>query len=111
MKEKIIELLSTKNEKKERIFDFSPSIVPTKPWKYSSQEKMRYYLWLCQLQKWIAEKYMVFIYCTPTITYNGHTDVKWTNNLDVRENKYFNTIDEALESGVYEALTDLIKKI
>lgn len=108
MKDKIIELVTMTNEKKERIFDFFPSIVP---WRYSSQEKMRYYLWLCQLQKWIAEKYMVFIYCTPTITYNGHTDIRWTNNLDVRENKYFNTIDEALESGVYGALTDLIKKI
>lgn len=51
IKTKIIDLLNTKNDKGEKMFNFSPSIIPTTPWKYSSDEDMRYYMWLCQVQK------------------------------------------------------------
>ena len=108
MKTKIIELLNTKNDKKENIFNFSPSIVPTTPWKYSSNENMRYYLWLCQIQKWLRDEYEHFIFVIPHISYLDKT-MEWTNNLSIREDVSFISFEQALESGIYKILTNLIK--
>ena len=116
MKAKIIELLNTKNDKKENIFNFSPSIVPTTPWKYSTKEDMRYYLWLCQLQKWIREEYRIYI---EILSYNDEEvgQTLWENEIiDVEDDwnefsdyTYYHDYEEALESGIYEVLTILIR--
>lgn len=108
MKDKIIDLLNTKNDKGEKVFDFSPSIIPTTPWKYSSNEDMRYYLWLCQIQKWMREEYEMWVYVIP-YRYRDAKRIKWTNNIDIRENIFFDLFEEALESGIYKILTILIK--
>ena len=106
IKTKIIDLLNTKNDKGEKMFNFSPSIIPTTPWKYSSDEDMRYYMWLCQVQKWLRDEYERYVHITPTVQRNS---VEWTNNIDIRENISFNSFEEALESGIYQILTILIK--
>lgn len=108
MKTKIIDLINQRNSKGEKIFNFSPSFLTTKPWKYSSEENMRYYLWLCQLQKWIREKYEMWIYVIPH-TYEDIKRIEWTNNLDMREDIFFSDFEEALESGIYKILIILIK--
>lgn len=122
MKTKIIELLNTKNDKKENIFNFSPSIIPTTPWKHSSNEDMRYYLWLCQLQKWVREFYNWNI-----IIFNDDGDLEYKNlrynyelryilpSFKVKDKKSIcgdymcSTYNEALESGIYQILTILIR--
>lgn len=54
------------------------------------------------LQKWLREEHELFIYCVPRR--NVYPDIKWTNNISVRENIFFTTYEEALEKGLQEAL-------
>lgn len=116
MKDKIINLLVTKNNKKEKMFNFSPSIISTAPWKHSSNEDIRYYMWLCQVQKWLIEDKDIYIYAVATGV-KSEPVVKWANSLSVRDvnisngrEGLFDTYTEALENGIYRVLTNLIKE-
>jgi len=62
------------------------------------------------LQKWLREEYDIFIYCSPIGSINNNEqDIKWRNNISIRENNYYTTYEEALEKGLQEGLK-LIKK-
>lgn len=55
----------------------------------------------CLLQRWLREKHKRFIYCAPRAI-DGI--VKWSNNISVRENIFYDTYEEALETGLFESL-------
>jgi len=54
------------------------------------------------LQKWLREEHDIFIYCVPRG--NVYPDIKWGNNISMRENNYYHSYEEALEVGLQEAL-------
>ncbi len=64
----------------------------------------KYYLWLCELQKWLREKHNIIISVMFELnTYEIYID----NGYDVGSfglNKVWKTYEEALEAGLFEAL-------
>lgn len=66
-------------------------------------DKLLYYLWLCELQKWLREKFMII----------PEVNAKWYNykisgySLKVKNTYYkehYNTYEKALENGLQEVL-------
>ena len=56
-----------------------------------------YYLWMCELKKWLIKNYNINVFC-----YRPNETGYWAYNL---ENKAkYNSIKEALELGLFETL-------
>lgn len=51
MKQELI-LLATKK-------GFTSKMFSDTEWKHSDREDIRYYLWMCELYKWIADNYII----------------------------------------------------
>lgn len=60
------------------------------------------------LQRWLRETYKVWIYCIPSKFLNSKNNSLWSNNIDIRNDIYFTTYEEALECGLIHGL-NLIK--
>lgn len=113
------QLIKLSKEKK-----FSSNIISEEPWKYSTNEDLRYLFWMSALQKWLREVHNIFVFVS------GHSKI-WQfyivayppelgvpvnlANFDLEfKKKYLDTFiayesyESALEVGLYEAL-QLIK--
>ena len=55
MQTKLIELATSKQ------IGFTSQMFTDTNWKHSLKEDLRYYLWMCELQKWCREKYNINI--------------------------------------------------
>lgn len=116
MKEKLIKLSKEKN--------FNSDFLHNEPYKYNTKENLRYYLWLCELQKWLREKHKIFIMINDS---NGvleqehfrfqiselhkHNVYKMSCsafNFGNKKEGNYTTYEEALEKAIFEAL-ELIK--
>ena len=116
MKQELIELAGKKK--------FYSKFLYQVAYKYSTKEDLRYLFWMVELQQWLREVYNIHINITKVYEcskspakFDGwniyiagkdfETSFEINNSLI---SKYFNTYEEALESGLLEALK-LIKKI
>lgn len=63
-------------------------------------DKLLYYLWLCELQKWLREVYIINVYCIPC----QHDENLWYNNIASHNPVFTGKYEEALELGLYQAL-------
>ena len=78
---------------------------------YPNLEPTRYYLWMCELQKWCREKY------SKHITIFSSSQESWMLRITIphqklEDGKYgedFYTYEQALEEGLYQTLL-LIQK-
>ena len=118
MKEQILQLFTKLNKIIEEKIEtgelnkdikFHSGIIPNKEWKYSSQEEERWYLWLCLVQKWIQEKYEIYITVFP-----GFGDEMW-HMFHIESREYFyqpqNSLSsymEALEQAIFNSLQLII---
>jgi hypothetical protein len=59
-----------------------------------------FYLWMCELQKWLREEHGIDVYCMPV----GDDSYKWYNNIESHNPVFTGTYEEALEVGLQEAL-------
>jgi len=96
MKEQLINLAKAKNFQPEWINSF-PSDM---------QNNICYYLWMCELQKWLREKHNIHI----LIHYNVFSEkyrIEYIIHMDRElEEEYpeVKTFEQALEKGLFEAL-------
>jgi len=100
-------------------------------WAHNTKEPLRYYFWLCDLQKWLMEKHNIFIrtgYGWHPLTieneYYGFNyfieDINKQNDKEkfneylqrgiIVEGHSFDTNEDALEAGLFQALK-LLKEI
>jgi hypothetical protein len=89
----------------------SKSYFPDKPWLMPEKEDFRWYLWMCELQKWLLKLYYIHI----TI---DRDDLNWFYQLSnvekLTDDYYFPTLspsraghksyEEALAEGLSETL-------
>jgi len=73
----------------------------------------KYYLWLCELQKWLIYEYKLHIYIVPIGSYKGwhlanirHLTLDLlADKIDIGAKKEsFKSYEQALEKGCFEAL-------
>ena len=101
MKEKLIEL------SKEKGFESKiyKELIKIGIWIKLSNNHA-YYLWMCELQKWLRENHNIHIF----IHYNTLTErfrIEYITHINKEiENEYpeFNTYEQALGKGLYEGL-------
>ena len=85
-----------------------------------AQDSIQYYLWLCELNKWIRDKYNLHLYIVPygdgktwrcaNIRYNGkeynEVDKPFMDKVRKFEESYkYDSYEGALQFGLKEALT------
>jgi hypothetical protein len=105
MKTKLIELATSKQ------IGFTSQMFTDTNWKHSLKEDLRYYLWMCELQKWCREKCNkhVTIFSTPhekTSTYYPLFNYEIIDSLDSKLEPLWKleTYEKALEHGLYKTL-------
>lgn len=74
-----------------------------------TSEKDFYYLWLCELQRWLREEHSYFIYITPTLNSVSETEYKFTiyrlsDKFRLLPSGEKNTYVKALEKGLFKSL-------
>ena len=105
MKTKLIELATSKQIR------FNSQMFTDTNWKHSLKEDLRYYLWMCELQKWCRETHNIEVACyrsyvTTDISTYGCEGEDWKQGDGVVDlfNIYRNTYEQALEEGLYQTL-------
>ena len=80
-----------------------------KEWEYNTKESLRYYFWMCELQKWLREKYKLVVIISYQYEFDSTPYSYWIykkyNSLPI--NQWIDdlkTYEEALELGLLEAL-------
>lgn len=86
---------------------------------YPDLEPIRYYLWMCELQKWCREKHQIYVTITQDFYVPGinflyqiliYDPTNEYNCLDKRssglygDNGEYGTYEQALEEGLYQTL-------
>lgn len=98
---KLDKIIKAKIETKELLEDikFVESIIPSTPWKYSSQEAIRWLLWLTLIQKWIWEKHSLY----SEVTCHGY---------DKNDNHFsFRCVIKYITQTEYKTVHDCISEI
>jgi len=111
MKEKLEELA------KEKGFAGESYYIETFPFENTRErlnevEEISYYLWLCELQKWLREKHQNNVIINPIAdTVTKECDLKYTRKLYIYGIlqggllvHVYTTYQQALEEGLFEAL-------
>lgn len=75
------------------------------PYRYSNKEEMRYYLWMCEIQKWIREKYSIDIILTSNLIGYGYMLYQRYPPKNFTNKGMFQLYEGALENGLQEALS------
>lgn len=100
MKEELISLAKEKG--------FMAILLRPIPYKegtrWHSLESIRYYVWMCELQKWLREKYNIDIIITSAILGYGYLIYNRYPPKNIANNKVFQFYEEALEEGLKEGL-------
>jgi len=100
MKEELISLAKEKG--------FMAILLRPIPYKegtrWYSLESIRYYVWMCELQKWLREKYNIDIIITSAILGYGYLIYNRYPPKNIANNKVFQFYEEALEEGLKEGL-------
>jgi len=78
-----------------------------KPYKYSSNEDLRYYLYLCELQKWLRDVHQLHIY--PILLALLNPEQGWGFEIAYKDENFdedieYNKQEQALEAGIYKSL-------
>jgi len=81
-----------------------------KEWEYNTNEPLRYYFWMCELQKWLRDEYRILVEAVAvndwdhwiySITVEGamcpFDELSWNE-------KEYSSYEEALEAGLQEVL-------
>lgn len=85
-----------------------------KPYKYSNNEDLRYYLWLCELSLWLRDNYK--IYLQPHLIAQFQLNQGWGYELCVNgndsydEDNAFDSQEQALEDGIFKSLKLILNK-
>lgn len=83
-----------------------------KEWTHNSKEPIRYYLWMCELQKWLRDRKILLEVC-PIDNWESWC---WSISLEGLEcpfnqvpwNEFeYKSHDEALEQGLFMALAEI----
>jgi hypothetical protein len=69
----------------------------------SNDETIRY-LWMCELQKWLRDKHNMYLIPYPDASEQLYMYDLWGNDIETCIGRDFDTYEEALESGLTEAL-------
>ena len=108
MKEQLIALAKEKG--------FISEFMYPLPYRYSNKEEMRYYLYLCEIQKWLRDTHQLYITMEETSTFALITGIGFYSSVIKVDNvtkeletlkchMYFcSTYEEAVEEGVIECL-------
>jgi hypothetical protein len=99
MKEELIKLAKEKG--------FTSSFLYNTPYnKHIKKEQLRWYFWLCELQKWLMEKHKISVYGKPS----QHSD-GWDFRIhrkgispDMEFRKDYEIYEEGLKRGLQDAL-------
>lgn len=107
MKNELIQLAAEK--------DFKSQFFHPEPLKYSDKEPTRYYLWMCELQKWLRDIHNIHV--RPLgMDINETNKLEYVYGILVKDiNRYillgdfenrvkFSTHEKAFEEGLFEAL-------
>ena len=84
---------------------FESQFLFNKPYKHNpTKEVLRWYFWLCELQKWLREKHEHNIVIQKCVgkKIDGSTEVSYTNSGSPWD--AVKTYEQALEEGVAKAL-------
>jgi len=106
MKTKLIELATSKQ------IGFNSQMFTDTNLKHGLKENLRYYLWMCELQKWCRDKHWMWIEVNfDSITYDVNIYGKYSSEeiklISYLSNPYtylFITYEQALEEGLYQTL-------
>jgi hypothetical protein len=106
MKTKLIELATSKQ------IGFTSQMFTDTNWKHSLKEDLRYYLWMCELQKWCREEYdMLVLIESDMLTYDvsiygkyALQEIRLSSYLSDPQTYLFTTYEQALEEGLYQTL-------
>lgn len=76
-----------------------------KEWEYHTKEPLRYYFWLCELQKWLRDKYNIHVevLLIDTLTNIYVYYILATGNV-TRVGSHKTSYEIAFEDGLLEAL-------
>ena len=102
-KETLISLAKEKN--------FQSELLSTEPWKYSLREETRYYLWMCELQRWLMSTHGFYVMLDWWKEDNSNI-IEWSYTVyDLRDedrgggtDNYYSSPEQALEAGLIESL-------
>lgn len=83
-----------------------------KEWEHNTKESLRYYFWMCELQKWLREIHNigVIIQIDDNLSIHNFTVYLIINKAfsgRFSSKKYYDTYENALEIGLYEALKSI----
>lgn len=99
MKEKLISLAKEKG--------FMAILLRPIPYKegtrWYSLESIRYYIWMCELQKWLREKHEIYL-AVLSNNENAHRYVFGEGINSKRYATWYKTYEEALEEGLKQGL-------
>ncbi len=86
---------------------FHSEFLYNEPYKYSSKEELRWYFWMCELQKWLINKHNIHIQITCTLVkgwfFFSLFEVS-SRQLLLEETNPGNTYEEVLCLGLIESL-------
>lgn len=105
MKSNLIEFV------REHFSEFKSNFLHNREYKYSEQEEMRYFFWMCELQKWLREVHNIHIQIIYLPVNKTYIFEIWALNLGgagLESRLEYKFYELALEEALYEALT-LIK--
>ena len=65
-----------------------------------------WFLWICNLQRWLREDKLLYVYCVPneTVLDAWHYKIEVFHTSNDELSRHFLSYDEALEEGLFEAL-------
>lgn len=91
---------------------FHSEILSDEEWKHSNKEKLRYYMWMCELKQWVADNYKTEVnVVSDQLGYTVHlydrAIFSWTEKNFVDICQFSN---EALEKGLIKAFAYIEKK-
>lgn len=100
MKTKLIELATSKQ------IGFISQMFTDTNWKHSIKEDLRYYLWMCELQKWCRNKYSkhITIFSSSQESWMFRITIPHQKLEDGKHGEDFYTYEQALEEGLYQTL-------
>jgi len=78
-----------------------------KEWKHNTQEPLRYYFWMCELQKWLRDTHKMDLYMSnwgPTGEFYHIEDIVKDSVVIGNGGKGSVIYEEALEEGLLAAL-------
>lgn len=98
MKTELIQLAKEK--------EFKSELLSSEPMKYSHKEDTKYYLWMCELQRWLRDIYNIHVTCC----YERSRDEELIYYCEIIHNSSLfswdlgNSYNTLLENGLLEAL-------